>query len=155
MPRRCITFIAWIQGESPMSGQRKLSGGTWNVTVAGEQKNFTKATVTISSDPARPQKQVSFSTPNESSAYETLTVRYNYNAGPAPEPVIPGEYATPGASYGVAKPGGWVTVYHAGSGTVTLVSSDEATQAMKGSFTFQVSVDGVIKTVEGTFDLHE
>jgi hypothetical protein len=135
-----------------MDEQSGKSKGTFDVTIAGEHWNFTEAAVTIREE--TDQQKVTFSTPSGLPTFESLSVRYVYNSTPGTVSVVPGEYATPGGSYGVTKQGGF-TVHHAGSGTVTLRSADEASQAMSGTFSFQVILDGAIQTIQGSFDLYE
>jgi len=151
-----IPVIAKIQEESTMNGQNEKSNGTFEVTIGGEPKNFIDAEVTIANSESGGTQKVNFSKLEGQEAYESVTVRFTYSSEPGTYEVLPGSFEAPGATYGVEKSGGWFTAYNAVSGTVTLISADEATQAMKGSFSFQVSVEDVTTTttIAGTFDLH-
>lgn len=137
-----------------MNGQNGKSNATFEVTIGGEPKNFIDAEVTIANSESGGTQKVNFSKVEGQDAYESVTVRFTYSSEPGTYQVVPGAFEAPGGTYGLEKSEGWFSAHHAGSGTVTLISADEAAQAMKGSFSFQVSVEGVITTIAGTFDLY-
>ena len=137
-----------------MNGHNGKSNGTFEVTIGGEKKNFTAAQVIIAASESGGTQKVAFSKPEGQATYESVDVRFLYPSEPGTYEVVSGAFEAPGGTYGLEKSEGWFSAHHAGSGTVTLISADEAAQAMKGSFSFQVSVEGVITTIAGTFDLY-
>lgn len=79
-----------------MYAHKGKSNGTFNVTVAGEPRNFTSASVSIACGPIGCGQQVVFETELEDLVKHVIGVSYVYQSAPGTYEVIPGQYSAPG-----------------------------------------------------------